>query len=160
LYSCVTTKIYELQEWLKREGLHRTELALRVDTRVRHLRGRLHHLTEAGLCTTSNELSDSVALHKQLDTIELLAASMQSEAGTQQPKLGSQESEREQGSYSEGSSSTNGVSQAIQSIAEAKSASITHTSVHSFQAFQKLPNPVGYLLKELPIVDGNDARLL
>jgi hypothetical protein len=160
LYSCVTTKIYELQEWLTHEGLPPTELALRVDTRVKHLRGRLRHLTEAGLCTTSSELSDSVALHKQLDTIELLAASLQSETDTQQPKSCLQGSKMERDSSSDGSSSTHGGSHTIQNIAEVRSDSITHTSVHSFQVFQKLPNPVGYLLKELPIVDGNDARLL
>ena len=160
LYSCVSTKIYELQEWLTREGLSRNEISLRAGTRVQHLRGRLRHLTQAGLCTTSSELSCSDALHKQLDSIEQLATSMLNETPTQESNSGQLGSEMEQGSASAGASTPSHVLQASQNIMDVRSDNTTHSPIYNFQEFQKLPNPVSYLLKELPIIDGNDARLL
>jgi hypothetical protein len=95
LYSSITTKVHELQEWLTREGLKRTEFALGVDTRVRHFRDRLSHLTQVGLCTPIDELWCNEALQKQLDNIETLAASLLSDATTQHPNSNPQGSEME-----------------------------------------------------------------
>ena len=123
LYSCVSTKIYELQEWLTREGLSRNEISLRAGTRVQLLRGRLRHLTQAGLCTTSSELSCSDALHKQLDSIEHLAISMLNESATQESNSGQLGSEMEQGSASAGAGTPSHVLQASQNIMDVRSGS-------------------------------------
>jgi hypothetical protein len=160
LYSTVSTKVYELQEWLAREGLKPTDFAARVNTRVRHLRDRLSHLTEAGLCTSIEELACSEALLRQLYNIETLASSMLSDTATHQHNLEVQGSEMGPTPLPVEVNESRHRLQPLWNSPELRLENNSLTSVHLSQHFQKLPNPVSYLIKQLPIVDGNDARLL
>src|SRR5215471_14166845 len=77
LYLCISTKVSELQNSVVQPGTNWSLLAPRVLTKIRHLKGRLQHLTDAGLCSTRSELSCAQELQLRLDQIEQRAAAMQ-----------------------------------------------------------------------------------
>ena len=160
LYSVISTKVHELQEWLTRESPKPTDFASRVKTRVRHLKDRLAHLTAAGLCTSNQELEVREALLSQLSNLESLTSAMLTDAHTHSSSLITQDNEMEPNPHTEG---TTKLQQSVQSSLNdigLRLENYSLTAAQTSQNFQKLPNPASYLLKKLPIVDGNDAFIL
>ena len=82
LYLGISTKVSELQELVGKSEINWTSLAPRVLSKVQHLRGRLQHLTKAGLCSTKSENLCVKELQAQLNHIEQLAHSMSKEGDT------------------------------------------------------------------------------
>jgi len=80
LYLCVFNKVSELQDLVVRSGTNWSLVAPRVSTKLRHLRGRLRHLTEAGLGCSPGELLGVRELQSRLDLMEQHTAARRSEA--------------------------------------------------------------------------------
>jgi hypothetical protein len=140
LYSCVTAKVYELQSLVQRESTL-PFLRPRVHTRLLHVCGRLQHLTAAGLCTTSSEAAAVQKIHAVLDGIELVMASVESK------ETSTGETPNPEVSRTDGSENQN----------EVRSFSFNNILGFASASYQKLTNPLTNLLKELPVIDGNDV---
>jgi hypothetical protein len=131
VFSCYSL-ISELQSLLKKSETTVSLVALRVHTRLLHLRGRLRHLPAAGLCTSSSEAKSLQKFHEQLDVIEQVMATVGQDNSTG-------ESSRMQAGKSEVSSNTE----------EVRSHYFKPTLSFTSGVYQKLANHVNHLLKKM-----------
>jgi len=160
LYLGISTKVSELQELVSKSEINWTSLAPRVLSKVQHSRGRMQHLTKAGLCSNSSENLCVQELQAQLSHIEQLAHSMSKEGDTtgQLPPI--QMGKTTTDTDVAGSSSQMGDLHSIPSTGDVRSNHFSEAVVFTSNHFQKLRHPLSSLLKELPTVDGNNAEAL
>jgi hypothetical protein len=129
--SCTDLKICELPSLVTQSKPSLSFVGPRVRPWLLHLRGRLHHLTDAGLCTLCRETAAVEQFLEQLENIEQL---MQ---GAGQPDR----------STGEGSSLQAGRPE--DNLNSCQASVPSHNVAMSFTpgVYQKLANPLNYLLK-------------
>jgi len=160
LYLGISTKVSKLQELMSKSEFNWTSLAPRVLSNVWHLRGRLQHLTKAGLCSTISENLCVQELQAQLNHIEQLAHSMSKGGDTTGQFPSIQMGKTTTDTDVAGSSSQMGDLHYIPSTGDVRSNHFSEAVVFTSNHFRKLCHPLSSLLKELPTVDGNDAEAL
>jgi len=160
LYLGISTKVSELQKLVGKSEINWISLAPGVLSKVRHLRGRLQHLTKASLCFTSSENLCVQELQAQLSHIEQLAHSMSKEGDTTGQPPSIQMGETTTDTNVAGSSLQMGDSHSMPSTGDVRSNHFSEAVVFTSNHFQKLSHPLSSLLKELPTVDGNNAQAL
>ena len=159
-YSVVTSKISELQSFVTQTA-HNLALATpRARTKLLHLRGRLSHLTAAELCSASSETSLMQRLHDQLDEIEQTLARAENNASPN-PEPTIETTTGEMAHRSNGRPDTQDSRPVgVHHAGEVRSSTQGDSPSFISNIYQKLNNPLCYLLKALPVVDGNDAHAL
>jgi hypothetical protein len=143
-FSVIHTKICELQKLIV-QGISTTAVVEpRVRTRLLHVQGRLSPLTEAGLCTSGEEERTVSGFQEKLKHIENLMH------GIQQQERPTGEGPQLQPGMEEGNVPTK----------EVRLSAPNESRVFVSPVFQKLANPLTLLLKDVPMVDGNNTKLL
>jgi len=160
LYLGISTKVSELQQLVSKSEITWTSLAPRVQSKVRHLRGRLQHLKKAGLCSTNSENLCVQELQAQLNHIEQLVHIMSKEGDTTGQLPSVQMGKTTTDTAVAGSSSQMGYLHSIPSRGDIRSNHLSESVVFTLNHFQKLSHPLSSLLKELPTVDGNKTQAL
>jgi hypothetical protein len=138
--SFIELKICELQSLVTQSLPFLSFVGPRVRTLLLHLLGGLRHLTASGLCTSGRDIAAVERLQEQLENIERLMT------GDGQPDR----------STGEGSSQQDGTMEHNMNSLPSANAVMSFPS----GVYQKLPSPLNYLLNEVPVVDGNDSKIL
>jgi DNA-directed RNA polymerase subunit N (RpoN/RPB10) len=146
ILDVVSAKLIELQEEVEQAKTSGVGVTARSQTRILHLRGRLLHITAAGLCVTDHEREKFQLLCTRLQTIEF---TMQNETTV----ISAEGTEQRSVLTSERAAS-------IQNNLEVRSSDLSNTVPFTSGLFQKLTNPLSLLLREVPVVDGGNINLL
>jgi hypothetical protein len=146
ILDVLSAKLLELQEEVERARTTGAGVTSRIQTRILHLRGRLLHITAAGLCVTDHERENFQLLRTRLHNIEHI---MQN----QTENISAEATEQCSVSTPEGA-------RAIQNNIEVRSSDLSNIVPFTSSLFQKLTNPLSLLLREVPVVDGGDINRL
>jgi len=103
-YTCISHKISELQNLVAQTAPNWSSSIPRIYTKIRHLRGRLQHLTEGTPDITESEEACIQQLRSQLDQVERVVMDTQGESNATAQATGVQKLENPQGPSAAGSS--------------------------------------------------------
>jgi hypothetical protein len=172
LYASIVSKTNELQALASQADSDPSVVFPRFRTRFAHLRGRLLHLTKLGVFPEGITSGDYQQLHEQMMSIErsidALEAADRSVLGTDESD---ESSNMELGSVrtatilaqcmeTQDGRDVSTVSGDLSHGAEALTARQGAGQLSLSQPNQRLPHPLAQLIKQIPVVDGLDVKML
>jgi hypothetical protein len=159
LYSKASEKIYALQDSVERQPRN----VSRWQTRVQHLKGRLTHLTYAELqLTEAEQRSVRTLLGLLADAEHKMATALESqESQATQERVRTTEGDEEvpKPRATELPSGPEIVTNPVTSGEVRPTQGVSFPPLTS-EFYQKIPNPFGNIIKELPIIDGSQISRL
>jgi hypothetical protein len=156
LYQVALKKVLELQESVETKSWNLT----RLRTRAQHLRARVTHLEIAELQVSASEQVLVNTLFDLLVVIENKMAAVQERQATQVLLgNGSTEGDRSEPGKAEQVLSNEAVAESVLPGVGRPANVISYPSFSS-ELYQKLPHPLGNLIRELPTIDGSQISLL
>jgi hypothetical protein len=171
LFETIHNKAVEIQNTIKQQEAELFQQSPRFRTRLEHLRGRLRHIEELDPSASVIQSSRYQQVRECLDLLEASLPMMDGAARTSREKEGEEvattktmEEDAQFYSLAEGPTDIGRVSTGTGNAgivaAPVRASGDNMKQVFTPQLYQKLPHPLGNLIKELPVVDGTDVNCL
>jgi hypothetical protein len=142
--ALLSSRIYELQGFVEKLESQPVLSVSRIQTQVLHIGGRVKHLESSSLRVGQHDRGRLRKLHQTVDVIEQTV-----KMATQAEQTTSDRS-RTPGNEVERSNHQTDI----------RSPTNVSSLLFSSDIYQKIENPLNYLLKQVPMVDGNDIDCL